>query len=144
MIGEFKSENSFLSNFSNSPILVNGIECPTVEHAYQIYRAKPEDAEGREDILALSPGKAKKKAHTLPQSATFEPRKMAIMKQALRKKFTNPTLRTLLLDTGEQKLEEGNWWHDNFWGNCHCPKCFNTEGQNMLGELLMELRKKLA
>ena len=144
MIGKFDSEHNFLSNFSPSPIIVNGLKCPTVEHAYQIYRTKPEAGQDREDILALPPGKAKKKAHLVPQNPTFERRKVAIMRQALQKKFSIPELRTQLLATGEETLVEGNWWHDNCWGDCHCPKCFNTEGQNMLGKLLMELREKLA
>jgi predicted NAD-dependent protein-ADP-ribosyltransferase YbiA (DUF1768 family) len=42
---------------------------------------------------------------------------------------------------------EGNWWHDNFWGDCYCnnksgkhPECLKP-GLNKLGLLLMNLRR---
>ena len=65
------------------------------------------------------------------------------MYQGLKLKFSDPILKEKLLATGNEKLEEGNWWHDNFWGNCYCPKCKNIEGVNKLGKLLMLLRKEL-
>ena len=48
-----------------------------------------------------------------------------------------------LLSTSNATLVEGNWWHDNFWGDCYCPKCKGIPGANTLGRLLMELRSKL-
>jgi predicted NAD-dependent protein-ADP-ribosyltransferase YbiA (DUF1768 family) len=49
-------------------------------------------------------------------------------------------LKQKLVNTGEILLVEGNCWHDNFWGDCYCPKCFNRMGKNMLGRLLMKVR----
>ena len=34
-------------------------------------------------------------------------------------------------------------WHDNVWGNCECERCKETEGKNLLGKALMEVRSKL-
>ena len=53
-------------------------------------------------------------------------------------------LKQRLLETGTQPIEEDTTsWHDNYWGNCHCPKCRNIPGQNRLGIILMETRDKL-
>ena len=41
-------------------------------------------------------------------------------------------------------LIEGNYWHDNYWGNCLCPKCKEIEGQNQLGKILMKVRSTLS
>ena len=61
----------------------------------------------------------------------------------LRKKFANPELRDLLLATGDEELVEGNYWHDNEWGNCTCPRCKNIPGKNKLGKLLMQVREEI-
>ena len=39
------------------------------------------------------------------------------------------------------ELIEGNTWSDNFWGDCHCPKCRGIKGENNLGKLLMKIRE---
>jgi predicted NAD-dependent protein-ADP-ribosyltransferase YbiA (DUF1768 family) len=62
------------------------------------------------------------------------------MEAALRKKFAIPELREKLLATGDAWLEEGNHWHDNFWGVCHCIDCQDEMGWNHLGKLLMKIR----
>jgi predicted NAD-dependent protein-ADP-ribosyltransferase YbiA (DUF1768 family) len=62
----------------------------------------------------------------------------------LRQKFAIPELRRQLLDTGHQELEEGNYWHDNEWGNCYCMKCRTIAGKNKLGILLMQVREEIA
>lgn len=63
------------------------------------------------------------------------------MEEILRMKFTqNTKLRKRLLATRNERLVEGNTWHDNFWGECYCPHCENKVGLNHLGKLLMEIR----
>ena len=58
MIGSFHAEHVFLSNFSESPIIVDGLLYPTVEHAFQAM--KTFDVKARADIAATpSPGNAK-------------------------------------------------------------------------------------
>ena len=59
------------------------------------------------------------------------------MEEALRKKFSDPGLRKALLDTGDEYLEEGNTWRDEYWGVC------NGIGKNRLGKLLMKIRDEL-
>ena len=58
-------------------------------------------------------------------------------------KFCNPKndyLGGKLDMTGLEEIVEGNYWHDNYWGNCTCDKCKNIEGQNKLGKILMKIR----
>ena len=66
-----------------------------------------------------------------------------VMKLGISMKFSIPELRAKLLKTGGAYLTEGNYWHDNFWGDCHCSKCANIEGQNNLGLIIMEERLKI-
>ena len=73
----------------------------------------------------------------------WEEVKVDVMREGLRHKFKNPSLRAKLLATGNEELMEGNTWHDNTWGNCVCQKCQNIPGRNMLGMLLMELRQEI-
>jgi hypothetical protein len=65
------------------------------------------------------------------------------MKKFLMQKFSKHEFKSLLLSTENMFLEEGNYWHDNFWGNCYCKKCKNIIGKNQLGKLLMKVRKIL-
>lgn len=52
-------------------------------------------------------------------------------------------LKKKLLETGDAELIEGNYWHDNTWGQCYCPRCKNKIGENHLGKLLMKIRESL-
>ncbi len=64
------------------------------------------------------------------------------MEQVLHAKFGDPELADQLVSTHPHQLVEGNTWHDQFWGDCHCGRC-PGDGENMLGVALMELRAKL-
>ena len=67
------------------------------------------------------------------------------MLELLRLKFTqHPDLGDKLRLTGKVLLEEGNRWHDNFWGNCRCQECDDVEGRNILGKLLMKVRDEMS
>ena len=141
MIGEFAGEHRFLSNFYKSSIEFEGATYPTVEHAFQA--AKTFDAEERAGIRAnANPVIAKRKGRRVTLRADWETAKRDIMRGLLRLKFSNEDMRERLLQTGEEELVEGNRWHDKYWGRCLCAKCGNT-GQNVLGELLMQVRREL-
>ena len=74
--------------------------------------------------------------------------KLNVMRELLDKKAKrSPAFREWLLESGDILIVEGNWWHDNFWGNCRCqnrdgkhPQCLKP-GSNWLGSLLMDLRR---
>ena len=125
----FRGEYAFLSNFA----LVGGT---SVEHLYQAEKAMT--PENRSLILsARTPGESKKLARTIPLRPDWEQVKVSVMLELLRWKFGQEPFRSLLLNTGEAYLEEGNWWRDYFWGVCE------GTGQNMLGKLLMHVRGEL-
>ncbi len=142
MIAEFEGEYAFLSNFYPSPIFHDGIAYPTVEHFFQ--GMKTLDIAERKAIAgAPTPGKAKRMGRQVKLRSDWERVKAYYMELGLRLKFENPELAQKLIATGDEELIEGNWWHDNTWGSCYCDTCMHKAGRNMLGMLLMELRKEL-
>ena len=142
MIVEFENEYAFLSNFYPSPFIHDGIEYPTVEHFFQA--AKTLDIQKRKAIAAAkTPGLAKRMGRSVQLRSDWEKVKVCYMELGLRLKFANKDLAEKLLATGDEELIEGNWWCDQTWGSCNCPKHIRTPGRNLLGMLLMELRKEL-
>jgi len=92
--------------------------------------------------VASSPNIAKWLGKKVQIREDWEEVKVGIMTELVFLKFEqNSKLIDKLLDTGETYLEEGNYWHDNFWGNCYCSRCLDIPGCNMLGTILMEIRK---
>lgn len=139
MIDKFDGEFAFLSNFYESPVSDGFTTFPTVEHYFQA--AKAVWVKDYDDIQhAKTPGEAKRIGRKIAIRGDWEFIKLDVMEDALRKKFAIPELREQLLATGDAELIEGNWWHDNTWGNCSCDKCKSIPGQNNLGKLLMKIR----
>ena len=134
----FRGEYRFLSNFYYpAKVMLDGEEYQTVEHAYQA--AKSTSERFREEIRLLkTPGHAKRWGRTLNSlREDWNSIKVDVMLGLLRQKFQAPLLKEKLLATEELYLEETNTWGDTFWGIC------NGNGQNMLGLLLMKVRKEL-
>lgn len=142
-ITSFNMDHSFLSNFPDARIRYMKKDYPTLEHAYQA--AKSTDENEREKIrLAETAGKAKRYGRAVKAlRPDWEEVKFKIMKKLLHRKFRIPELRAKLLATGDAYLSEGNWWHDQIWGDCTCSKCKAIPGRNMLGKLLMEVRSEI-
>lgn len=146
MINKFDGKYAFLSNFYSSPfVFKEGNEefiAKTVEHYFQ-YMKTASIEEGIEILSALTPGEAKHLGRKCTLCKDWEEIKDAVMSEALHKKFAIPELKEKLLATGSEYLEEGNWWHDNTWGNCYCEKCKDIVGENRLGIILMRIREEL-
>lgn len=71
VINSFRGEYNFLSNFFHSPITCDGLEFPTVEHAFQA--AKCLDHENKLRILECkSPTIAKRVGLTVPLRPDWE------------------------------------------------------------------------
>lgn len=143
MITQFKDEYRWLSNFWRVLIIYGKLGYDSVEHFYQAMKFLDENTR-RTIAMQVSPGKAKWAARML--SASVRPNwqniSLFVMEYGLRVKFSNPDLRTRLMETHPQILVEGNYWHDNFYGDCFCPKCANIQGENNLGKLLMKIRQE--
>ena len=142
-INSFKNEYRFLSNFIDSPIVISGEIWPTVEHIYQV--SKTLNRKEQEQIrLATTPGKAKRLGNKITLRSDWEKVKFDKMFKFVALKFKqNKKLKQKLLDTKDTLLIEGNYWHDNIWGDCFCSKCKNIKGQNWLGRILMRVRSNL-
>jgi len=136
-----KTKRNWFSNFLpfDKPLVHQDISYPTVEHYYQAM--KTFDLEYRKRIsLCSTPGQAKKLGRKAVLRKDWEKKKVNIMEQALKYKFNEGTTWHKRLTESVGDLIEWNYWHDNFWGNCYCPKCFSIQGENWLGIILMKLR----
>lgn len=129
----FRGRYAFLSNFHPCSVHLYGIHCPSVEHAYQACKATTRE-DAMRIINASTPGIAKRLGRTVKLRSDWEQIKVGNMHGLVWEKFQNPTLRTLLLATGDAHLEEGNNWGDRFWGTC------GGVGENHLGRILMNIR----
>lgn len=138
MINSFSGKYRFLSNFYPSPIAINGIVYPTVEHYFQAM--KTTDIALRKEIAkASSPGNAKRMGRKILLRKDWETLKITVMMEGLTAKFTTyPELQKKLIATAPQQLIEGNTWGDKYWG------MYNGRGQNMLGLMLILLRSTLS
>jgi len=131
------------SNLYRRPIVFEGQEYPTAEHAYQAGKARKEEV--REWILsAPTPSLVAMAAHGLyiwDVAPDWSKIKYDRMRAVLRAKFTqHEDLRKILLDTGDKRLVEvgkTNNAVNRLWGEV------NGKGKNMLGVMLMELRSEL-
>ncbi len=143
MITLFKGQYAFLSNFFSCSIVFENQVYPSVEHAFQA--AKTLIPMLRKEIqCAESPTEAKKLGRALTSRPDWEDIKVQVMTDLIREKFSvHSDLQDKLIKTGSEYLEEGNYWHDNFWGSCVCSNCGNTRGENMLGKILMSYRSYL-
>lgn len=142
MIDHFDKEWAFLSNFYPQEIEFEGITYPTNEHFFQAMKTL--DINKRKAIAnALTPGLAKKMGRSVSLRPDWEDIKDDIMLEGLYRKFADDELADWLLDTGDEELVEGNFWHDQTWGSCNCTKHKNIPGQNRLGKLLMKVRSEI-
>jgi ribA/ribD-fused uncharacterized protein len=138
----FAGEYAFLSNFYRCPILLDGIEYPTVEHAYQ--SAKTTHPNWRHTIRQCSTAVAARvMGHALPKSVfrkEWDTLRLDVMYELVQYKFfAHDDLRSALLSTGDLELIEGNLGRDDFWGIIW-PQ---GVGENHLGKIIMRVREEL-
>jgi ribA/ribD-fused uncharacterized protein len=132
-------EYGCFSNFAPYPIKVHGKVWPTPEHYFQAQKFR--DVQEQETV---------RKAKTPMQAALmgrdrkrklrrdWESRKVSVMREAVKAKFTqHPDIRDVLIATGSAKLVE-HTVHDDYWGDGG-----DGRGENMLGQILMEIRDEL-
>mgnify|MGYP001302730896 CR=1 FL=1 len=123
----------FLSNFAESPMIIDGKRYRTTEHYYQ--SMKYEDEWNQEQVRnAGTPARAKQLGRMWPLRAGWEEKKEEVMLRALREKFKqNGALKEKLLKTDQCELHEDSP-HDMYWG---------VKGKDRLGKLLMQVRDEL-
>lgn len=142
MIGPFRGEYRFLSNFWPEPAR-GGL---TNEHFFQA--EKSFDPEERAFVMrASNPREAKKRGRMITLREDWDAVKDSIMLSGLRNKFyLDAELRAALLATGDTYIAEVNTWGDQYWGveEIYVPIPDTREyiGKNMLGILLMQVRSE--
>lgn len=136
-IDTFSGDYGFLSNFYPCEIVFEGRLYKSVEHAYQA--AKTLDEQERKGIRgARYAFEAKRLGKTVTLRPDWEDVKLSIMEDLIEQKFANDLRLSIKLDqTYPAELIEGNWWGDTYWGVC------DGEGENHLGKILMQVRKKI-
>jgi ribA/ribD-fused uncharacterized protein len=128
------------SNFAAFPIRLKDVEWPTTEHYFQAQKfagTPHEEAVRRADspMAAAKMGRERSR----PLRADWEAVKDDIMREAVLAKFRqHPSLLALLLSTGDAEIVE-HTTNDSYWGDGG-----NGCGRNMLGQILMEVRERLA
>lgn len=142
MIGEFSGQYEFLSNFYMVPVEYKGLLFTNSEAAF--HAQKTLDPMQRMAFTQYNPSQSKRNGRKVQLRSDWEDVKDDIMYEICKAKFSqNEDLKLKLLAIGDEYLEEGTTWHDNYWGNCSCDKCKYITGKNMLGKILMRVREEL-
>lgn len=136
----FDKDYYFLSNFYPVEFVWGDITWKHSEGAYQAAKCLH-----RDDQLIISkidnPSTVKLMVRKMKLVDGWSERKIGVMYDVVKAKFTqSDVLRARLIDTGDQHLEEGNWWNDTFWGVCPIG---SSCGENHLGKILMRVREEL-
>lgn len=137
-ITKFRGKYEFLSNMYPTILYIGDEIYPSAEHAFQAMKCLDKD-----ERIAMSTCRSSKEAKAAGRLVKLRPDweevKVDMMYKVLKAKFENPELAQKLRDTNGETLVEGNTWGDDFWG-------VNSKGQgrNMLGNLLMQVRKEIS
>lgn len=132
-IDRFVGKYNFLSSTYPSSVEIGGITYPTVCHA--IIASKIDSIEIKKQIAALNGlGQVFRFEKTLEESPEWIACRRDVMKNILRKKFSDPKLMHALKETDSAYLINTNYWGETYWG------CCDGYGKNVLGHLLMEIR----
>ena len=130
------------SNFAAFAIRLKKRVWPTTEHYFQAQKFVGTDDGHAEAIRrATSPMMAARMGRDRKKRLRrdWESVKVGVMREALVAKFEqHAELRELLLSTGDAKLVE-HTERDDYWGDGG-----DGSGRNMLGQLLMEVRRRMA
>lgn len=138
MIKEFKNQYFFLSNFYECPIYYNKLVFCNAEAAFQAQKVIDEKEQYK--FINLNASQARKLGKTIALREDWEEVKDNIMYEIVKRKFTvNKELQQKLIDTKDEELVEGNWWHDTYWG----VDSKTGIGQNKLGKILMKVREEV-
>ena len=136
VIKSFNGYYYFLSNFYECPITIDGVTYKNSEAAFHGHKCP----ELRYKFINLNPRDAKRLGRSVKLRPDWEQVKDDVMRKVIRAKFTqHDDLKQKLLATGDAVLEEGNTWHDLYWG----VDANTRQGKNTLGKILMEIRDEL-
>jgi len=137
-----KLDHNWPSNFFVEP------DGTTVEHEYQAEKHRGHPWRVVTIMRARTPGQAKKLGRRWKlnryQLMEWDHRKNQKMYELVRRKTEDhPEIAFALVCTADEILVESNNWHDNYWGDCTCLRCFRI-GENHLGLIWMDIRDELS
>lgn len=145
-------KDDILSNFYPCEIKVFGVVAKSAEHAYQYTKAirRGEIDQAKKILEARNASEAKYQSRFLKPSSTWKTERDDAMTQVLSAKAHSvPEFRDALLKTGKRKLVE-TVRNETYWASgldqqdtLHTKPEF-WMGKNRMGDLLMDLRKKLS
>ena len=149
----FFGELNPLSNFHAAPFIIEGIKFHSSEQWIQFQKAKlfQEETTSCKILESVTPHECKLLSKEI---SNFDPsywseRASSLCEIGINAKFTqNPSLMKLLVSTGNKTLVECAY--DRLWGNgvpLHDEHCLNEDnwtGDNLLGNILMQIRSKNA
>lgn len=139
-IEKFVGDYFFLSNFYECPIISPIGTFNSSEAYYQSCKCTNKD--DAKKFIPLNPNMAKQYGKVVEIRDDWEQVKEWIMYDVVMAKFIcNKDLCKKLIDTYPAELYEGNTWGDTYWGiDITKP---DKPGENMLGKILMRVRKEL-
>ena len=132
----FKDEYSFLSNFYNHTVKVNGLFYRNNVAAYiaQLYTNKQQQRYFTK-LLPSAAIRLHESTHVdIP--ADWDSKKEQIMYNICKNKFSSVKMRELLLSTGDKELVNESNFANEYWGTK------DGKGENVLGKILMRLRQE--
>lgn len=139
IIAQFKGKYAFLSNFWPCDVEIENIIYPSAEHAYQAMKTSNRDIKLCIKMLSTA-AVAKELGKELNLRQNWPLLKLYYMQIIVHNKFNqNMNLGAMLINTGNKKLVEGNYWNDFFWG----VNLKTGDGQNQLGKILTKTRDRL-
>lgn len=138
-VKQFIGQYRFLSNFWLDPIIgPGGLRFEHVEGAYQASKSNSYD--DWETIRTQpTPGFAKRAGRKIKMREDWDQVKLTVMKQLLWRKFSPMSALSYKLMEIDGDIQEGNTWHDTFWG----IDLRTGQGFNHLGFMLMDIRQGL-
>jgi len=137
---------NFFSNMEpfEQPLWEGGLRYMSAEHYYAAHKTEDEEVRARISHI-LDPFKARAMGRKLELRPFFNELRVDIMKVALGWKYQEGSMwSSILCSTYPMDLVEYNTWHDDYWGWCVCKSCAKKEDRdpkNMLGKILMRIRK---
>lgn len=140
VIDRFAGPYAGLSNFAAHHVVLDGVEYPSREAAFNAYKTL--DPAERELVRAAADPRS---AKAVGRRVTLRPGwdeavRYEVMRSVVHAATLNPETRALLLSTGDALLIGGTTWHDQVWGQCSCEEHRRWPGANRLGRTLMAER----
>jgi ribA/ribD-fused uncharacterized protein len=139
VIVSFDGEESWLSNFYDSPIEYRGRTYLSVEHAYHSEKSSDESWKQICSDWSNNAGKIKRLSRDIVIVSDWDSIKKDVMWSLLNSKYNLDIFKDRLLNTNDMIIREGNRWGDFFWGT----SLDGTKGNNELGKMIMKIRTNL-